>query len=528
MSRPTDNPVEEALHNTLTGDLFAEEINDSLRLLWKKLISIVPAHWTARADEPDLVLADGTGRILMRGPGLNRLDLGTAYEDTVAYRDYAACMAEPEDQIYVPGRRDSASEERIRINEAFLEEMIVSDSGTLSTTSSERIVAPFRPALTIFFDNQYHPTGDDATEDVGPDVVFAFFESAFGEPKDVQGTRLESPMTRPPGGSGPYRGLSFRTRLSIKEAASRILWYGCVMIDMAHPSDRPILGTLWFNSWFVRVRFKGFTVLIESDLEARAGTSCSLQEFLGWFMDGQGFPHSLVSREGATVMYTDLVAIARQSASFTPTPRTKTKDQMDVDSGLAGEAALAHQEDRSATSPRSGTSEFIPRESGRDDEDEPGSQSEQDRGAGDRQQQSLDSACAGELSASFRKQNGSRKCGFSIRERGDLRSESISGEEPTPRVRARLVVFLGHTEQLPCINIADHFCNPNLASLSPTQVWMPWRPGACQVRRYQQSPPPCPLSMLRRWMNLSTTTRRMSSLKETMPENIERFTDQTR
>ena len=401
MSRPTDNPVEEALHDHLTGDLFSEEVSDSLRLLWKKLRSTILAHWTARA-----------GRILMRGPGLHRLDLGTAYEDTVAYRDYAACMAEPEDQIYVPGPRDSASEERIRINIAFLEEMIVSDSGTLSTTSSERIVAPFRPALTIFFDNQYHPTGDDATEDVGPDVVFAFFETAFGEPKDVQGTRLESPITRPPEGSGPYRGLSFRTRLSIKEAASRILWYGCVMIDMAHPSDRPILGTLWFNSWFVRVRFKGYTALVESDLQARAGTSCSLQEFLGWFMDGQGFPHSLVSREGATVMYTDLVAIARQGASFTPTPRTKTEDQMDVDSGLAGKATLTHQEDRSAPSPRSGTSESIPRESGRDDENEPGSQSEQARGAGDRQEQRLDSACAGESSASFRKQNGSYEIRF--------------------------------------------------------------------------------------------------------------------
>lgn len=450
MSRPTDNPVEEALHNRLTADLFAEEISDSLRLLWKKLISIVPAHWTARAaveetprtwqdiDEP--LFSCRSGRILMRGPGLHRLDLGTAYEDTVAYRDYAACMADPEDQIYVPGPRDSESEERRRINIAFLDEMIVSDSGTLSTTSSERIVAPFRPALSIFFDNQYHPTGDDATEDVGPDVVFAFFESAFGEPKDVQGTCLESPITRPPEGSGPYRGLSFRTRLSVKEAASRILWYGCIMIDMAHPFDRPILGTLWFNSWFVRVRFKGYTVLVESDLETRAGTSCSLQEFLGWFMDGQGFPHNLVSREGATVMYTYLVTVARQGASFTPTPRPKTEDLMDVDSGIAGEAALTHQEDKSAPSPRSGTSESILRERGRDDENEPGSQSEQDRRAGDRQQQPLDSACAGESSASFRKQNGSQKYGFFIRKRGDLRSDSISGEEPAPRVRARYVV----------------------------------------------------------------------------------------
>lgn len=88
MTRSTDNPVEEALHDHLTDDLFSEEISDSLRLLWKKLIPTVPAR---------------VGRILMRGPGLHRLDLGTAYEDTVAYRDYAVCMAEPEDQIYVPG-----------------------------------------------------------------------------------------------------------------------------------------------------------------------------------------------------------------------------------------------------------------------------------------------------------------------------------------------------------------------------------------------------------------------------------------
>jgi hypothetical protein len=174
------------------------------------------------------------------------------------------------------------------------------------------------------------------------------------------------------------------------------------MIDMAHPFDRPILATLWFNSWFVRLRFEGSTVLVESDLEARAGTSCSLQEFLGWFMDGQGFPHNLVSREGTTVMYTYLVTVARQSASFTPTPRPKTEDQMDVDPGIAGEAALAHQEDKSAPSPRSDTSESIARENGRDDDSGPGSQSEQARGAGDRQQQPLDSACAGESSASSR------------------------------------------------------------------------------------------------------------------------------
>jgi hypothetical protein len=73
---------------------------------------------------------------------------------------------------------------------------------------------------------------------------------------------------------------------------------------------------------------------------------------------------------------------------------------------------LQEKQNRSAPSPRSGTSESIPRESGRDDENEPGSQSEQARGAGDRQEQRLDSACAGESSASFRKQNGSYEIRF--------------------------------------------------------------------------------------------------------------------
>jgi hypothetical protein len=89
------------------------------------------------------------------------------------------------------------------------------------------------------------------------------------------------------------------------------------------------------------------------------------------------------------------------------------------------------------------------------------------------------------------------------------------------------VVSVVHAELLRHTS-ADYLCDPNLASRSPVQVWMTWKPGACQVRRYQQSLPLCPLSMLRRWMNLSTTTRPMSSLKETMPENIERFNDQTR
>lgn len=303
MTRLTDNPVEKTLKSAMATEATLQTA--LTKILDRLLESIMSTVSVARL---------GTRRDIRIEPvDLSIMPSGISYKETAAYKSFKACVTRVMSQAEVDQLAASTGSRTGTISiENFIDDMLVSmseyseGSSSAATINQAQTIGPYKPDLGIIVD-------DTLTQTV---IFFAFLELKFAKFAVIQGTRLESPSTRA-SLSIDFKPLPSKVKLKIKQGAAQAIWYGCVITEMAQ-AGRPILGMLMINGWFVRLQFNGTTVFVES--EARAGQSCSLTEFLQVFKKGEGFPHNIVTPEGAAAMYAYVVAAANEIC-YRPTPR---------------------------------------------------------------------------------------------------------------------------------------------------------------------------------------------------------------
>jgi hypothetical protein len=334
VSRATPNAVEQALNEKLGLEGNYESV---MAGLLRPIVNTI-----VNVDSAD-VAGTRTNIRLLTQVQLTDLESGTRYKETDAYRRYTDCVSREPDQIVDNQQATVPSSNTLSPTSVIIPVMATSSTGTDSARSIDLTIDELLVAESVHL--QGHASAiSSASRKFGPckldlcilatdtaegdtDVVGAFIEIKFVLAKDLKKTRLESPLAVAAGSpQAEPKLLSSEVSTKIKQGMSQALWYGCVLVEMARSdfpsSDRqPILGMLLFNGWFVRLLFRGTTVLVEST-DQSSGSIGNLRDFLVTFKKGRSFPHNLVTPNGAAAMH-DYVSAATYgiaSSLASPTP----------------------------------------------------------------------------------------------------------------------------------------------------------------------------------------------------------------